>query len=123
MTSYAASIAQRKIFPTCPDCRWQADKDEVNRLLNEIHPTGELARDATREDLRKRSENLVEKHYPIIEALPQVQLAQPCKLLPAEELNANPSWTAANYGRSMSGAEVVDFYRTYLPEAKARIPI
>jgi len=121
VTLYAAWLAQRRFYPNCSDQRWRGDEVKVCGLLREIHPTDEAARSATDKDLRERTGRLVGTYYSVIEKLAQNLLAKPCKLLPPEELNGIPRWAEANYGHSMGGGEVVDFYKTFLPKANPRI--
>lgn len=118
-TIYAAWIAERKFYPSCPDDGWGNDRDKVRLLLEEIHGGDCERRRATAEDLWHRAEKLVDEFYPVIEALAKTLLAKPFQILPAEERNAQPPWTDVAEGRSMSGDEVRAFYDALLPQAKA----
>jgi hypothetical protein len=121
VTLYAAWLAERRFYPSCPDDGWRRDMTIINALLTEQHPTEISARTITAEDLKDRTGNLVDRFYPVMEVLAKALLDKPVRFLPWEELNTPPIWTAEDKGRSMPGSEVTNLYNAIVPEAKAEV--
>ncbi len=121
VTLYAGGIAQRAFFPDCPNTGWKRDEEKIEQLLREIHPASEVDRSVASADLRTRAETLVSKYYPFISGLAEELLSRACKVLPPSETNSMPPWTTGTLGRSMTGDEVIEFFKKSIPEASARV--
>jgi hypothetical protein len=112
---FAAHSAQLRFYPGCTQAAWSNDLRTIDALCAELHPVNELGRRVTREEMRRRAETLVNKHWNIIQELARALWAKPCIEMPEKEKALG--WGIGSV-RNLNGEEIVRFFARYQIEVK-----
>jgi len=104
---HAGRIAQRRVFPECPDENWVADADVIGALLEEMVGADLKARSVADETLRQRGQELVDKHWAPIQSLATELISKPWTEQPPIEINENWSRGKSRIERWLPGSEII----------------
>jgi hypothetical protein len=100
---FAAHAAQVRFYPDCDRTGWGHDLTKMRKLMLEMHPGGNQQ---AQDDLEARAKKLVNAHWGIIEGLAKTLLSKP--LVPM--LGDETAWGIGPFKRTVSGAELVEFF-------------
>jgi hypothetical protein len=101
---YAAHEAQRNFYPEVLKDGWTHDLFRIERLIEEMSLNHQQA-PATREDLKARAAQLMEKFWTVIEDLAKTLLTRNCVARLPED-----TWGIGAEKRQIPGSELVEFF-------------